>query len=59
MRQFTRARQSLFSVLLATLVLLGGTAMLTGCNTTAGFGQDVSATGKAVEKGADKVKQGL
>jgi predicted small secreted protein len=41
------------AVLSATAVSLGA------CNTTAGLGQDVSATGQAVTKGADKVKQGL
>jgi predicted small secreted protein len=33
--------------------------MLGACNTTAGLGQDVSATGKAVTNSAEKVKQGL
>jgi predicted small secreted protein len=33
--------------------------VLGGCNTTAGLGQDVSATGKAVTNSAEKVKQGL
>jgi entericidin B len=59
MRHFACVRQGLLSVLLSTLVLLGGTAMLAGCNTTAGLGQDVSATGKAVTNSAEKVKQGL
>jgi predicted small secreted protein len=29
---------------------------LAGCNTMEGVGQDVSATGRAVEKAADKAK---
>ncbi len=38
------------------LTLLGATAMLSGCNTVAGAGKDVSATGDAVSKSADKLK---
>ena len=42
------------------LVLLTSTvALLSACNTTAGVGQDVSATGHAVTNTADKVKSGL
>lgn len=55
----TRTRKSLFSALLSVLVLAGATTALGGCNTTAGVGQDVSATGKAVTNSAEKVKQGL
>jgi predicted small secreted protein len=40
-------------------VVAGSMITLGGCNTTAGLGQDVSATGKAVTNSADKVKQGL
>ena len=43
-----------------TLVLLAGAlGALTACNTTAGVGKDVSATGDAVTNAAEKVKQGL
>jgi predicted small secreted protein len=41
------------------LVLAGATIALAGCNTTAGLGEDVSATGKAVTNSADKVKKGM
>jgi predicted small secreted protein len=42
------------------LFVLAGVAMgLNACNTTAGLGQDVSATGKAVTNSAEKVKSGL
>ncbi len=33
--------------------------MLSGCNTTAGVGKDVSATGSALTRGANDVKSGL
>lgn len=39
------------------LALLGaGVLLVAGCNTVEGFGQDVKATGGAVEKAADKAK---
>jgi entericidin B len=41
------------------LVLAGTATMLSACNTTAGVGKDVSATGHAVTNSADKVKQGM
>ena len=59
MQDFLRSRQSLLGALLSTFVLASMATMLGGCNTTAGLGQDVSATGKAVTNSADKVKQGL
>ena len=54
-----RMRRSLCSALLSVFVLAGAMTVLGGCNTTAGLGQDVSATGKAVTNSAEKVKQGL
>ena len=39
---------------LTTLTLLGALPVLSGCHTTAGLGQDVSATGQAVSKTATK-----
>ena len=51
-RHATRAL--LLAVALASLA-----PMLSACNTTAGAGQDLSATGRAVTNGADKVKSGL
>ena len=42
---------------LLTLVLLSGAAgMLSACNTTAGFGQDMSSAGHALTGAADKTK---
>jgi predicted small secreted protein len=59
MRTFAPMRRNLTSALLSAFVLAGAMTMLGACNTTAGLGQDVSATGKAVTNGAEKVKQGL
>jgi len=44
---------------LAAIGLLVSTLGLTACNTTAGAGQDVSATGRAVTDTAEKVKRGI
>ena len=38
------------------LVALAGAASVAACNTVAGAGQDVSATGKAVSNTAEKAK---
>ncbi len=59
MKDFTCRRGGLSNALLAMFVLAGSMIALGGCNTTAGLGQDVSATGKAVTNSAEKVKQGL
>jgi len=40
------------SITLTLLALLGGAAVLGACNTIAGAGQDVSATGDAVTRTA-------
>ena len=40
-------------------VLVAVGVMLSGCNTASGVGQDVSATGHAVTRGAQDVKSGL
>jgi predicted small secreted protein len=39
---------------LTTLTLLGAMPVLSGCHTTAGLGQDVSKTGEAVSKTANR-----
>jgi len=49
-------RKSLIMVLLSFLVLSGATALLSACNTTAGVGEDISATGKAITSGAEQSK---
>lgn len=41
-------------------LLLGFSALLVaGCNTTRGLGQDVEATGEAIEEAAEKTKEKL
>jgi predicted small secreted protein len=49
-------RKSLIMVLLTLLMLSGATALLSACNTTAGVGQDISATGNALTRGAEQSK---
>jgi len=41
---------------LITLVAVAALTALVGCNTVAGAGKDVQATGNAVEKAADSAK---
>jgi entericidin B len=52
-------RKSMAGLLVSVIMLSGAMTLLSACNTTAGLGQDVSATGRAVTNSADKVKQGL
>ncbi len=44
-----------FSIVLAILVLTGALPLLAACHTTAGAGEDISAAGHAVTRGADKL----
>ncbi len=39
---------------LTLLALLGAAPLLGACHTTAGAGEDISATGQAIEHSADK-----
>jgi entericidin B len=43
----------------AVIALLGAGFALSGCNTTAGMGKDISGGGQAVTNSAEKVKSGL
>ena len=45
--------------LLGLAAAMAAVIALSGCNTTAGVGRDVSATGNAVTRGANDVKSGL
>ncbi len=54
MRLSSTIRAVILTLALATLA-----PILVACNTTAGAGQDVSAAGRAVTRGANDVKQGL
>jgi predicted small secreted protein len=47
------------AALVSALALGGALMMLSACNTAAGVGQDISATGNAVTGTADKTKQAL
>jgi predicted small secreted protein len=47
------------TALLGLAVLMVGGLMVSGCNTVAGAGQDVKATGNAVTNSADTVKSKL
>jgi predicted small secreted protein len=42
------------SIALTLLVLLGSMPLLIACHTTAGAGEDISATGHAITHSADK-----
>ena len=52
-----RARMA--AVAITALTLAGAAALLSACNTVAGAGQDISATGRAVTGGAEKTQQAL
>ena len=45
--------------LLGIAAFMAMCTMLSACNTTAGAGQDVRATGAAITRGANEVKSGL
>lgn len=42
-----------------TLLLSLSAILVAGCNTTRGFGQDVEATGEAIEEAAEETKEEL
>jgi len=46
----------LIVVLLSLLVLSAATPLLSACNTTAGAGKDISATGNAITGSAERNK---
>jgi len=48
--------KSLAMVLLSLFVLSGAASLLSACNTLAGAGEDVSATGRAVTGAAEESK---
>lgn len=50
---------SLVRAVIVTLVLAAAAPLLSACNTTAGAGKDVSATGNAVTRGANDVKRAM
>lgn len=46
-------------ILSLAILLAALSPLLVACNTAAGVGEDVSATGRAVTRGAETVKSGL
>jgi entericidin B len=46
--------RGIFMARLIALLLIAGTAVLAGCNTMAGAGQDISKGGNALTNSADK-----
>jgi entericidin B len=48
---------ALYRLAMAALLITGAALPLAACNTMSGMGQDVSAGGNAVTKGAQDVKQ--
>ena len=46
----------IFSLLLATLFMVGAAASLTGCNTVEGAGKDIQQGGKAITNEAQERK---
>ena len=44
---------------LALFALLGATPLLTACNTAAGAAEDVSAAGRAVDRGAQNTERAI
>jgi predicted small secreted protein len=46
--------RGIFMARLIALLLIAGTAVLAGCNTMAGAGQDISKGGNAITNSADK-----
>ncbi|HEY2133181.1 MAG TPA: entericidin A/B family lipoprotein [Acetobacteraceae bacterium] len=59
MTQSHHFRRGIAGILATILLLAGAAASLSACNTTAGVGKDVSATGNAVTNTAEKAKSGL
>ena len=49
-------RKNTVTILLTILVLSGAASLLGACNTTAGAGEDISATGHAITNSAERNK---
>ena len=47
--------RKIFSIVLTLSILLATVPLLGACHTTAGAGEDISATGRAVTHGAEKL----
>ena len=49
-------RTNLAAIFVGLFMLLGAASLLSGCNTTAGAGRDISATGHAITRAAEENK---
>ena len=49
-------RSSITNAFLGLFILFGAASLLSGCNTTAGAGKDISATGHAITREANENK---
>jgi entericidin B len=49
-------RKNMVAMLLSILLVSGAAALLSACNTTAGAGEDLSATGHAITNSAEENK---
>jgi predicted small secreted protein len=47
--------RKMLATVLTLATMMGAIALLNACNTTAGAGQDISATGHAITHGAEKL----
>jgi predicted small secreted protein len=47
-------RKNLATILISLFVLAGAASLLSACNTTAGAGKDISATGHAITRSANE-----
>ncbi|HEX6842771.1 MAG TPA: entericidin A/B family lipoprotein [Stellaceae bacterium] len=52
-------RKGFASALLAIFVLAGAATVLGACNTTRGFGEDMSAAGQALSNSAETTKNAM
>jgi entericidin B len=50
-------RRSFASAMLAMFVLAGAASVLAACNTTRGFGEDLSSAGHALSNSAEQTKE--
>jgi len=52
-------KKQIITILISMTCIIGIAIAVTGCNTMAGVGQDISAGGKALSKGADNTKSDM
>lgn len=52
-RQRLRDFQTFLRMLILSITMLGGVGLIGGCNTIEGAGEDIEATGEAIDDAAD------